>query len=163
MYAIVRVKGPHNAWNWMVDFRRRGKLYCKRFFDLKLGGKKEALAEAIAWRNRTLVRAKVFTHREFCQRERSNNTSGATGVHFIRKKRKQPLGVWQARIELPDGRKVHKSFSVRMYGYTEAFRRAVAARQELLLLVDERPFVHHPVAKRLAAKRKVTPMTKDRK
>lgn len=152
MYAIVRVRGPHNAWNWMVAFNRRSKTHCKRFFDVKLGGKKKALAKAIAWRDQTLARIDALTRRELCQRKRSNNTSGATGVHFVKKTRKQPLGRWQAKVKLPDDRGVTRSFAVQKYGYREAYRRAVAARKELLLLVDERPFVHHRIARRFAAK-----------
>lgn len=49
--------------------------------------------------------------REFCQQKRSNNTSGVPGVHFLRLKN-QPKGIWQARIKLADGRKIHKTFSV---------------------------------------------------
>lgn len=47
--------------------------------------------------------------REFCQQKRANNTSGVPGVHFLRPA-KQPEGIWQARIRLPDGRKIHRTF-----------------------------------------------------
>lgn len=151
MYAIHRVKRAVNAWGWAVDFTRCGKLYSKKFYDQKHGGAKRALAAAITWRDRNLARTKVFTYREFCQQKRSNNTSGVPGVHFLKTAR-QPHGIWQARIKLANGTKKHKSFSVRKFGHREAFRRAVAARTELLQLVDDRPYLKHSTAKRLAAK-----------
>ena len=74
-------------------------------------------------------------------------------MHFLVNPR-QPEGIWQAKIKLPDGKKVTKTFSVRKFGGEEAFRRAVAARDELLTLVDDRPYLHDPTAKKFAAKQK---------
>lgn len=99
-----------------------------------------ALAAAIAWRDRSIARSRVLTMREFCQQKRSNNTSGVPGVHFLRPTR-LPKGIWQARISLPDGRKIHKTFSVSRYGERRAFDNAVAARRELLRLIDDRPYL----------------------
>ena len=152
MYAIRRMKRAVNAWCWAVDFTRRGRLYSKQFHDQKHGGSEKALAAAIAWCDRALVRARILTHREFCQQKRSNNTSGVPGVHFLRPAR-QPQGIWQARIKLPDGRKKHKTFSVRRSGYQKSFERAIDARTEMLLMVEDRPYLSHPTAKRFAAKR----------
>jgi hypothetical protein len=149
MYAITRLKAAINAWYWAVNFRRRGKLYYKRFYDQKHGGSKNALAAAMDWRDRNLAQAEVLTHREFCQQKRSNNTSGVAGVHFLKTIR-QPGGIWQARIKLPDGRKIHKTFSVRKFGRREAFKRAVGARADMLLMVEDRPYIKHPTAKRFA-------------
>ena len=130
-----------------MSFRRRGKLHSKRFYDKTYGGSKKTVAAAIAWRDRTLARVATLSMREFCRQKRSNNTSGVPGVHFLKTER-QPMGLWQARIKLPDGRKVHRSFSVRRFGSKQAFKKAVAARKELLLLVDESPYIKHPTAKR---------------
>lgn len=107
----------------------------------------EGLAAAIAWRVAMLVRIDTLSRREFCEQKRSNNTSGVPGVHFLKTAR-QPLGLWQAKIKRPDGRKVHKSFSVRRFGEQRAFRMAVAARMEMLLLIDAVPYIKHPTAKR---------------
>ena len=152
VYAITRSKAARNAWYWAVHFKRRGKLYFKRFYDLTLGGTKKALAAAIDWRDRSLVQAKVLTYREFHEQTRSNNTSGVPGVHFLRTVR-QPQGVWQAKIKLPDGRKPTKAFSVQKFGRREAFKRAVAARNEMLRMLQDRPYIKHPTAKRFVAKR----------
>ena len=74
-------------------------------------------------------------------------------MHFLTNPR-QLEGIWQAKIKLPDGKKITKTFSVRKFGGDEAFKRAVAARDELLALVDDRPYLHDPTAKRFAAKQK---------
>ena len=151
MYAITRLKAARNAWYWAVHFWRRGKLYFKRFYDLKSGGSMQARAAAIAWRDEQIAQAEVLTLRDFHAQRRSNNTSGVPGVHLV-KSASQPDGAWQAKITLPDGHKVHKSFSIRKFGHAEAFDLAVKARTELLELVDNRAYLKHPVAKRMAAK-----------
>lgn len=147
MYAIRRIKRAINAWCWAVDFRRRGKSYSKDFHDLKYGGSKKALAAATAWRDKKLAETEVLTYREFHQQKRSNNTSGVPGVHFL-KTVTQPGGVWQAKIKPGGGKAVHKTFSVRRFGYQEAFRRAVAARNAMLQMLGDRPYIKHPTAKR---------------
>jgi hypothetical protein len=152
MYAIRRMKRDVSAWCWAVDFTRRGDLQSKRFYDGTYGGSKQALAAARTWRDNALAQMGVFTHREFCEQRRSNNTSGVPGVHFLRPTR-QPAGIWQARIKVRGGRKMHRTFSVRRFGEQEAFRLAVATRADLLRLVDEQPYLKHPTAKRLVKER----------
>lgn len=148
MYAISRHRAAIKAWCWRVRFSRRGRMYSKTFYDLTCGGAKEAKAQAIAWRDEQLAKLKALTLVEFHERQRSNNVSGVAGVHF-HKTTRQPLGFWQAKIRLHDGRSRAKAFSVRLHGYEEAFNLAVAARSELLAKVENRPYLHHAVAKRL--------------
>lgn len=101
--------------------------------------------------------------REFNALRRSNNTSGVAGVHFL-KSRRQPLGSWQARVKLPDGRKVHRSFSVRRFGERQAFRFAAAARVELLMRVKNRPYLYDRTAKRIVESTRGFPVAaRDRK
>lgn len=152
MYAISRGKAAIKAWYWTVSFRRRGKPYARRFYDLSCGGSRKARALAIAWRDEKLVELAAFTVLEFHQQQRSNNVSGVSGVHFHRTA-VQPLGFWQANIKLGDGKRVAKSFSVKKYGDKEAFNLAVAARLELLRLVDDRPYLKDSVAKRFSSAR----------
>jgi hypothetical protein len=149
MYAIRRHRAAKNAWCWRVRFSRRGKIYSKTFYDLTCGGSKEAKTQAIAWRDAQLAELKALTLVEFHACQRSNNASGVPGVHF-HKTIRQPLGFWQAKIRFQDGKSRAKAFSVRLHGYEEAFNLAVAARAELLAEVENRPFLHHPVAKRLS-------------
>ena len=124
-------------------------MYAKTFYDLTSGGSKEAKGQAIAWRDAKLAELKALTLVEFHKRKRSNNVSGVPGVHF-HKTARQPLGFWQAKIRFHDGKSRAKSFSVLKFGDKEAFDRAVAARSELLAQVESRPYLHHPVAKRLS-------------
>lgn len=149
MYAIRRHRAAVNAWCWRVRFSRRGKMYSNSFYDLACGGAKEAKAMAIAWRDKQLAELDVLTVREFHTRRRSNNLSGVPGVHF-HKTAAQPLGFWQATIRFHDGKRIAKSFSVRKFGDRDAYRLAVAARSKLLAMVVNRPYLHHPVAKRLS-------------
>lgn len=151
MYAISRLKRAKTAWQWRVHFRRRGKLHAKSFPDLKHGGRKKALVAAIAWRDARMGRVRPLGLREFNAMRRSNNTSGVAGVHFLRSRR-QPLGYWQAKIKMPNGRKIHRSFSVRRFGERQAFRLAVAAREELLMRVENRPYLYSRIAKQFVAK-----------
>lgn len=151
MYAILRHKAARNAWYWRVDFRRRGKGYAKTFHDLKHGGEAQALAAAIAWRDRALAKTKVFTFREFHAQRRSNNTSGAVGVVLI-KSAAQPLGAWQALIMLPTGKRISKSFSIAKFGKRKAFRLAKQARAHMLTLIGEQPYLKHETAKRAVAR-----------
>ncbi len=127
-------------------------MYSKAFFDLACGGSKEAKAQAVAWRDAQLAQLEALTMVEFRECQRSNNVSGVPGVHF-HKTARQPLGFWQAKIRFHDGKSRAKAFSVRLHGYDEAFRLAVAARSELLAQVENRSFLHHPVAKRLSRRK----------
>lgn len=140
MYGISRLRRAKTAWQWRVHFRRRGMLYAKTFPDLKHGGKRAGLVAAMAWRDMRMARVRPLGLREFNSMRRSNNTSGVAGVHFLRSRR-QPLGYWQAKVKMPDGRKIHRSFSVRRFGGRRAFQLAVAARTELLLRVPNRPYL----------------------
>lgn len=116
------------------------------------GGSKQAKAKAVAWRDEQLANLPALNLVEFHAQRRSNNLSGMPGVHFHKSPR-QPLGFWQAKIKVGDGKSTTKSFSVRQYGEREAFRLAVAARIELLEKVESRLFLHHPLAKRLSKKK----------
>lgn len=150
MYAISRLKRAKEAWQWRVHFRRRGILQAKGFPDLQHGGKKKALLAAIAWRDARMASTRPLSLREFNAMRRSNNTSGVAGVHFL-KNRRQPLGYWQAKVKMPDGRKVHRSFSVRRFGERQAFKLAIAARIELLMRVPDRLYLRDRSARQAAA------------
>jgi hypothetical protein len=113
------------------------------------GGNERALAAAVAWRDKKLAEVKALSVLAFCEIKRSNNTSGVTGVHFLTSKA-QPHGFWQARIKLTDGTKLTKNFSVLQNGKRKAFRLAVAARREMLRSLEDRPYLHDPLAKKLA-------------
>ncbi len=152
MYAIRRHRAAIKAWCWRVRFSRRGIVYSKSFYDLACGGSKQAKAQAVAWRDAQLAKIEALTLLDLHKQKRPNNISGVPGVHFHKTSR-QPLGFWQAKIRLHDGKTFAKGFSVLKYGQQEAFRLAVAARSELLEKVESRAFLHHPVAKRLSRRK----------
>ena len=147
-YAIIRVKTSKYAWQWAVHLRRSGAFYSKFFSDNKYGGEKQSLAAAIVWRDKTAAK-NVLTFREFYEQKRSNNTSGVPGVHKVMLAA-QPEGSWQAKILLPDGRKLTKSFAIKKFGGKEAFKRAVAARKAMIASLDERLYLKSSTAKKLA-------------
>jgi hypothetical protein len=151
MYAIRRLQvEPSGTWCWRVTFSRAGRPYNRSFYDPTYGGSRGAKKAAVAWRDEQLARIKAMGILDFCQLERSNNTSGTAGVSFVRPAR-QPERVWQARLKLDGGPTRTKSFSVRMHGYEEAHKRAVAARQQMLAETTNRAFVHAKEAKIAAA------------
>lgn len=150
MYAIYHRQTGIGTWFWSVTFRRAGKEYRRNFPDIKHGGSAMAHEAAKAWREKQLATVAALTIVEFCKHQRSNNTSGVPGVHFLRPGR-QPLGVWQARIKL-EGKSRHKSFSVLKHGYQRGFEMAVAAREDLLGEADDRLYLKSRTAKRLAPK-----------
>jgi hypothetical protein len=153
VYAISRMQHEHGAWYWAVAFRRRGKPYFKSFYDLRRGGSKKALSAAIAWHDKQLAKVEVLSKRQYHQLKRSSNSSGEVGVLFLRS-RLQPQGMWQARLKLPNGKQPTRSFAVRKFGYEEAFRRAVAARQQLLELVADGAYLQSPVARQFEAQKR---------
>jgi hypothetical protein len=127
-------------------------MYSRTFHDLTCGGSREAKAQAIAWRDEQLRKLEPLTVVDFHKQKRSNNVSGVPGVHFLKSAR-QPLGFWQAKIKPHNGKSRTKSFSVLLHGEREAFHLAVAARDELLGKVENKPYLKHPVAKRIAEKK----------
>lgn len=152
MYAISRIEAKPGIWCWSVNFRRRGKAHYKSFYDLQSGGSRKALAAAIQWRDSQLAKTQALSKREFHQLIRTNNQSGVPGVQFIQPKT-QPQGSWQARLKLPDGKEMTRTFAVGRFGFDEAFRMAVEAREELLGQIEDKPYLLHPTAKRYEARR----------
>lgn len=152
LYAIYRLEDKPGNWCWRVCFRRRGKHYYKTFYDLKLGGSDKAFVAAMAWRDAQLALTPSLGKREFHEMVRSTNHSGVPGVQFIRPKN-QPLGSWQARLKLPNGRERTRTFAVLKYGDEGAFALAVAARGEFLSDVENAPFLRSPAAMVFEARR----------
>ena len=114
------------------------------------GGSENALAAATAWRDEQLAAVSTLSKRAFCQIKRTSNRSGVPGVLFIWPTG-QPQGSWAAKIKLPNGDVRTKTFSVKKYGEAQAFDLAVEARNQLLELVEDEPFLHDQVAKKFAS------------
>lgn len=155
-YAISRLQSPGGFAYWAVRFRRRGRSHYKSFYDLRRGGARKALADAIAWRDRQLRSVGALTKREFRDILRSDNRSGVPGVLFIRPK-SQPMGSWQAKMRVSGGKSIARTFAVGTYGERGAFRLAVAARQRMVETVEDRLFLHSATARKIAAERSSGP------
>lgn len=83
---------------------------------------------------------------------RTNSQSGVPGVQFIQPKN-GPQGSWQARVKLPDWEEIARAFSVLKHGNEGAFKYAIEARNELLGLVEDKPYLQHLIAKQFASER----------
>ncbi len=150
MYAVYRLRADKGAWYWGVNFSRRGKMHYKRFYDTKYGGSPAARKAAIAWRDEQLAVIPALTMVAFCQHRRSHNTSGVPGVHFLTSP-SQPQGIWRAKRKL-GGKSRSKTFSVLKHGWQGAYELAVAAREQLLAVADDRLYLHDALSKRMACK-----------
>ena len=145
-YAIRSHQTDGGAWCWVVSFSRDSKPHEKRFYWIKLGGEAKALQQAKMWRDAELARTPVLTIQAFCEKKRSSNTSDVPGVHFLMPRR-QPDGIWQAKLKVAGEKARTKSFSVLKHGDDEAYRLAVLERQSMLAKIGARPYVHDPTAK----------------
>jgi hypothetical protein len=153
VYSIKRLQSqPSGTWCWRVTISRAGKRYSRSFYDPMYGGSDAAKRVAIDWRDEQLASIKALGILDFCQLERSNNTSGIAGVSFFTPKR-QPEGIWQARLKLEGGPTRTKSFSVRTHGWERARRLAVTARQQMLAEAENRAYVYAREAKVAAGAR----------
>ncbi len=87
---------------------------------------------------------------EFCQKKRSNNTSGVPGVHFA-----DPGDAARGRLagaaQAGGRHEPNEVVLVLKHGFRKAYRLAVAARREMLRRADDRPYLYDPHAKRIAA------------
>ncbi len=149
MYAIQHEQHEMGTWYWRVSYSRHGKRCSRCFYEPMYGGSAKALKAAKAWRDEQLSKEKVVTLVDFCQMKRTNNRSGVPGVHFHVSER-QPMGFWQAKITVAGGKSRNRSFSVRAYGRRRAYKMAVAAREEMLAQVEDRPYLYDSTALRLA-------------
>jgi hypothetical protein len=150
VYAIYRHKAAKNAWYWIVTIRRRAERFERCFYDQSLGGSRKALVAAIAWSDQRLSKQLAFTMREFHELKRANNTIGVPGVFFLQPSASRRDGGWAAYVRFSNGKGKSRTFSIRKYGEPDAFARAVAARDELLELVDDKPYLKNRTAKQFA-------------
>lgn len=148
-YAISLGRSSKGHPMWVVSFSRQGVLHTRKFSFGQKRTRQQARAAAEAWRDAQLRRVQPMTIIEFAALDRANNTSGVPGVSFYRPKR-QPLGIWQARLILGDGTRMIKSFSVKRLGYEGALAQAVAARRKMEEAANDRPFLHDALALRCA-------------
>lgn len=123
---------------WMVHVGHRGRVVRRYFSDCVYGGKRKALAAAMACRDATLaaVRSKGYSV-WFRTRKRRSNTSGITGVgrYVYRDRSRRRLVLrpfWQAFWDDERGQRRTRKFTVQKYGEARAKKLARRARSEAL-------------------------------
>ncbi len=118
---------------YLVRMTRKGKLRSKYFADA-VYGKRKALKEARAYRDKLSSKLRGYSAKQLANRERSDNTSGYPGVRMaeesdLRWPSKPTYRYWIAQWSPSKGVRRTKRFSVEKYGEEEAFRLAVQARK----------------------------------
>ena len=115
------------ATSWVVCLKRAGRKHVRYFADGE-SGSTVSLGRAIAWRD--LMERQLTPWNKLHQRS-AVNTTGHIGVSVLDDRTRAGTLVrrWVAHWHAADGRGRKRSFSVRVYGETEAKRRAIAARR----------------------------------
>src|SRR5262249_32919138 len=135
---------------WQVSFTRRGRTSGKYFADSLWGGRRGALAAALAWRDDRLprlyppVRVRRWTPR---------NRTGEVGVMVERRRIEGRVHrAYAASWRPPGGGSPRRLFYVSKYGEDGAFERAVRARRSGVKAYVEH--VRQIVAREVAARRR---------
>ncbi|OIO60456.1 MAG: hypothetical protein COZ46_07695 [Verrucomicrobia bacterium CG_4_10_14_3_um_filter_43_23] len=123
---------------WFVRAYRNGKTYAKLFSDKKLGGKKQARAAAIEYRDSLFTKIsdipKQSTGRRIVFKD-ARNTTGVLGV--CRTKKRSPNGTVHECFSVSwrpaSGVQKCTSFSIKKYGEKKAFEKAVSLRKKMML------------------------------
>ncbi len=141
IYGITRIDSDKSrTYAWVVNLSRRREMFVKHFTDGVYGGKRKALAAAIAYRDHIIARYPPLTLKEFCSVIKHNNRSGISGVcHYASSEPRQDGELrwyWVASWS-PEPRKTKQiKFSVDKYGEEGAFQRAVRARKNALAQLE---------------------------
>ena len=125
---------------WVVTVQRRGEIVVRPFADGIYGGKKKALAAAVAYRDLLLDQHSQFEHEVWVRtRLRKNNKSGVPGVgryEFLASPKTGRRGAfWLASWVDEHGLSRKRKFAVSRYGELHAKRLAIAERERQLLQV----------------------------
>ena len=135
--GIYRVDSPKNGtYAWIVVLTRNRESFRKHFTDGVHGGREQALAAAIAYRDEIVARFAPLKRSEYVSVLRKNNTSGHPGVRLNRDGEGNPL-YWAASWVPRAGAKAKVvKFSVAKYGFDRAKELAVRARADGVAQMD---------------------------
>ena len=134
IYGITRIDSDKSrTYAWVVNLSRRRRTFIKHFTDGVYGGKRKALAAAIAYRDHIITHYPPLTLKEFCSVIKRNNRSGIPGVGRYAGSEPRQDGelrwYWIARWSPEPGKTKQIKFSVDKYGEEGAFQRAIRARK----------------------------------
>jgi AP2 domain len=120
-----------STFAWLVQVQRRSHIIIKMFSDSLFGGKKKALAAALAYRDALILAASPAEHNHWHRTiVRRNNISGIPGVGLF--KRASGSERWIAYWDDENGIRRSQSFAVSIHGKRKAKQLAIAKRQEQL-------------------------------
>ncbi len=123
---------------WEVRINRRGKKVSKFFSDSLLGGKRKALLEARAFRDRIEDKFPHYTRVERMAQTTARNSSGIPGVRrrenvVVKNGWAYTYATWEASwTPEKGGRRTKRQFSVLKYGEDKAYTLAVRERNKAL-------------------------------
>lgn len=137
--CIQRLEYEYQSHGWRVALQRRGMRIVKQFSDGVWGGKAQALVAAKNYRDALIREIPPLSKLEYANFKRKNNRSGIAGVCRVVDGN---TPIWVASLQLPDGRKLQKSFSEIKHGAQHARELAIEARQKMLRRIKgEQSFV----------------------
>ena len=129
IYIRRRDKATDVPHGWQISLQRNGMAHQKFFSDSRWGGSEQALAIAKRYRDKLLLEYPPVLKRVSVARKRSDNATGHVGVHRVLK---AGVYVWMARLGLPSGKSVTRSFAEKRHGRKLAKSLAIEARRELV-------------------------------
>ena len=132
-------KSPDKSgqYGWWVRMQKSGKKFQEFFNDKKYGGKEKALKAAQGFRDAIKVEyterlgSKSINPRLVANKQSSSGIVGVNRTSYEYKKRGRTYKavVWQANWPLGNGKYTSVSYSIKKHGEEEAFRLALAARE----------------------------------
>jgi len=128
--GISRIDQPekHNH-GFFVRVQRSGKMHTAFFTDLKLGGRRRALAAAQRHHRKLLKQFKPMTRRRWAELLRRKGSSGIVGVQrSVDRRFTEPRVVWKATWSPKPYFVRRRQFSARKYGARNARWLAIRAR-----------------------------------
>jgi len=134
----IQREGVAATMGWEVRISRRGKKVSKFFSDSLLGGKRKALAEARAFRDRIEDKYPHYTRVELMAQPTARNSSGIPGVRrrenvVTKNGWAYTYATWEASWTTEKGgKRTKRQFSVLKYGEDKAYALAVRARNKAL-------------------------------
>lgn len=113
-----------NTHGWQVRFKRQGRMHSRFFADKKWGGREQALALALQWRDEKRLKLPVPAdpHEARGKRSETGVRGLAVGYQDVGNGTKKPYV--QISYQGEDGRRRSSSFSVEKWGWRRAIWKA---------------------------------------